>query len=119
LLVEIDNRLVEHLIGENYDISNFVEGSILYKPSIPLDQVVLPEERKKALIDLINYFPTFLKSKKELDFTSVTEYGDSLVLLFVGPSGTGKTMLANALANHLNKRILIFNLNNPVKHKLL
>ena len=34
-------------------------------------------------------------------------YGNGLILLFYGESGTGKTMTANALANHLNKRLLL------------
>jgi SpoVK/Ycf46/Vps4 family AAA+-type ATPase len=33
-------------------------------------------------------------------------------MLFTGPSGTGKTMLANAISNFLKKKILLFNLNN-------
>ena len=34
-------------------------------------------------------------------------YGTGLVMLFWGESGTGKTMTANAVANHLHKRLLV------------
>lgn len=38
-------------------------------------------------------------------------YTRGLVLLFSGPSGTGKTLTANALASHLGMKVLLVNFN--------
>lgn len=110
--VQIDNRLVEYFLGEKYDISDYLEGSFLYRSQVPIDNVILPDSVKKKVLDTIKNFPTFLEAKKDLKFSEIVEYGNSLVMLFVGTSGTGKTMFANALSNQLNKKILLFNLNN-------
>ncbi|NOY74854.1 MAG: AAA family ATPase [Kiritimatiellaeota bacterium] len=109
--VIIDNRLVEYLIGEDYNVSDYVEGSYLYKSSIHLENVIIPSEDKEKLLTIVDYFPRFLQAKKTIEFSSVVEYGNALVMLFVGPSGTGKTMLANALGNHLDKKLLVVNFN--------
>ena len=34
-------------------------------------------------------------------------YSRGLCLLFYGPSGTGKTMTANAVSRHLSKKVLL------------
>ncbi len=106
--VVIDSRLIEYLIGEDYDVSDYVEGSQLYRPSTRLQHVVLPESTKQQVLRTIDGFPEFLKAKEKLQFSDVVEYGNALVMLFVGPSGTGKTMLANAVGQYLDKKVLLF-----------
>jgi len=107
----IDSRLLEYLTGEEFNITDHVEGSFFYKSSINIENVKIPKELKERVLTTISNFPTFLKAKKELGFSEIVEYGNSLVMLFVGKSGTGKTMLANAISNYLDKKVLLFNLN--------
>lgn len=110
--VSIDDRLVNYFIGEDFNISNFVDGSFLYRSNIKLENVILPDDTKQKILETIKNFPLFLQAKESLKFSEIIEYGNSLVILFVGSSGTGKTLLANAVSNYLGKKILLFNLNN-------
>jgi SpoVK/Ycf46/Vps4 family AAA+-type ATPase len=107
----VDNRLLDYLTGEEFDITDHIEGSFFYKSAIKIESVKIPDELKDRVLSTIDNFPAFLKTKKKLGFSDIVEYGNALVMLFVGKSGTGKTMFANAIANYLDKKVLLFDLN--------
>ncbi len=65
----------------------------LASPSLPL--ALIPHTAIQVLL------------KDQLGFNEALGYGTGTVLLFHGPSGTGKTMTANALAAHLGKKLLM------------
>lgn len=69
------------------------------RPSLSVEDVVLPEPNKRQLLDLQNriHFHRELLSRTGLDHTM--HLGKGILALFAGPSGTGKTMSAEALAS--------------------
>lgn len=110
--IKMDTRMTEYLHGENFDIADYVDGGFLYRSRIQMDHMIMNNDEKKHLLRKVKHYPKLVDTIKKLKMSSTFEYGDAQVNLFVGPSGTGKTMLANALSNYLDKKILVFNLNN-------
>ena len=76
---------------------------------VDLTQVILPEEQKQLIVRTVANFDNFSKARKRLAFDETMSYGTGILLLFFGKSGTGKTMMANAVAKMLGKRILLIN----------
>ncbi|CAE8586019.1 unnamed protein product, partial [Polarella glacialis] len=54
---------------------------------------------------LLNHKPALMRAYKK----TILVDGDGDVVMFCGPSGTGKTLMVNALAAHLEKRVLLVN----------
>jgi hypothetical protein len=107
--IEIDRRMLDFIVGLETELSQMVDGSTCFKPSVLLSQVVLPESQKRLVLETIKNFEMFTALKGRAGFGDGVSYGNGLVLLFYGPPGTGKTMFANALANHLHKKLLVVN----------
>ena len=92
--------------------STIEEETILFtaiSPRFTFDDVILGQKQKQsieiALSRQINHdliFNTWGFSKK-------IPYGNSLAMLFSGKPGTGKTMMAEAIAHKLNKTLLVAN----------
>ena len=84
------------------------------EPPFDLDDVVLPPDRKSQLVEVVDNVRFAHRVLDEWRFGERLPYGRGVSALFVGPSGTGKTMAAMAIARRLNIQILRLDLSKVV-----
>ncbi len=107
--VHIQERLVRYILGDNNLYSTCFRWIKREKSDVDLDQVILPGHAKDELVDCMQKYLTERDTCRQNNLDSFYGYGTSLVYLFHGPSGTGKTMMAKALATSFNRTIFSLN----------
>jgi hypothetical protein len=65
------------------------------------NDLVLPENQRQILLDISTHVRQRFKVYQEWGFAAKSSRGLGISALFAGPSGTGKTMAAEVLANEL------------------
>lgn len=83
-------------------------------PVFSLDDVVLPEDRKQQLIEIVHSVQLATKVLDAWKFGEQLPYGRGVAVLLHGPSGAGKTMAAMGLAKALGVHILRLDLSRVV-----
>ena len=80
---------------------NLEKNATKVKPAFSWDDLIIPKEQKRYLVDACNQVKFRHIVLNKWGFSKKLPYGNGLAILFYGPPGTGKTMGAQVLANEL------------------
>lgn len=115
--ITLDRRILDWVVGLDSEINELVEGSDLYEPVVKLSQVVLPHGYADSILSQCSSYDLFQTYRQKVGLHKSISYGNSLVILLCGKSGTGKTMTVNAVAHELKKKVLLVDFNSLLNKK--
>jgi hypothetical protein len=106
----LHERVVRFILGDHNLYNSLFTGIKRERSAVSLDQVILPDNLKEEIETRVG---NYLQGRKDGSLDKIDEffgYGTALTLLFHGPSGTGKTMLAQGIANRFGRETISLNL---------
>jgi SpoVK/Ycf46/Vps4 family AAA+-type ATPase len=104
--VQVPGRVVSYLLGQAEVDPSLAPYARLLQPAVPLEHVVLPEEILREVLNLADQFNGRMSADARTLATAMGPVPRGAALEFCGPSGTGKTHFARAIASWLGCPIL-------------
>lgn len=83
------------------------QGSLKKKAKVDFASVILPEEKKLQIEAALSQVENWKTIFKKWGFEDVMEKGTAISFLFYGSPGTGKTLMAQAIADKFDQPLLM------------
>ncbi len=114
--ITISNRTFDFMLGAQQLMDEFMDFSSVEEARAEFDQVVLDERDKVRIRSVVQRHDKYLAARKDWGFDNIIKYGKGMLMLFYGKPGTGKTMMAHAVANEMNMRVLNVDIPTFINH---
>ncbi|MBA2660704.1 MAG: ATP-binding protein [Bradymonadaceae bacterium] len=115
--IHVSTRIFGLLVGNDKFLDDFMEFSSVEVARSRMEQVVLDSRDKQRVMSVVERHDEYLARRKQWGFDEVISYGRGVLMLFHGKPGTGKTMMAHAVADAMNKRVLNVDIPTFLSHR--